>query len=104
MENIPENFELFQGYQGATSSSNLFLAFMDDLILHLKTKCTAEIIIGDFHSLLHAYDTVLLSTSPQTFVNKWKEMVRFFSEKKLSSNIGKSRFMITGSLTTLKGN
>ena len=67
---------------------------MDDLILPLKTKCTAEILIGDFHSLLHAGDTVSLSTSRETFVNKCKEMVWFFNEKKLSLNVGKSRFMI----------
>ena len=88
-------FRTFSGIrQGATSSSNLFLTFMDDLILHLKTKRTAEILIGDLHSLLHADDTVLLSTSRETLVNKCKEMVRFFNEKKLSLNIGKSRFVI----------
>ena len=77
-------FRTFSGIrQGATSSSNLFLAFMD-----------ADILIGDFHSLLHADDTVLLSISPQTFVKKCKEMVRFFNEKKLSLIIGKSRFMV----------
>ena len=47
----------------------LFLAFMDDLILHLKTNYTAEILIGDLHSLLHAGNTVLLSTSRESFVN-----------------------------------
>ena len=88
-------FRTFTGIrQGATSSTNLFTAFMDDLISHLKAKCAPEQLIGDLHSLLHADDTVLLSTSREAFVIKCREMVNCFKEKKLNLNVSKSRYMI----------
>ena len=48
----------------------------------------------DLHCLLHADDTVLLSTSRQAFVIKCKEMINCFKEKKLNLNVSKSRYMI----------
>ena len=88
-------FQTFTGIrQGATSSTNLFTVFMDDLIAHLKAKCEPEQLISDLHALLHADDTVLLSTSREAFVIKCKEMVNCFKEKKLNLNVSKSRYMI----------
>lgn len=93
-------FRTFTGIrQGATSSTNLFTAFMDDLIAHLKSKCAPEQLIMDLHSLLHADDTVLLSTSRRAFVFKCKEMVNCFKEKKLNLNVSKSRYMIINGKT-----
>ena len=90
-----EKFRTFTGIrQGATSSTNLFIAFMDDLIDHLKKKCAPEQLIGDLHALLHADDTVVLSTSREAFVLKCKEMVNCFKKKKLNLNVSKSRYMI----------
>ena len=90
-----KEFRTFTGIrQGATSSTNLFIAFMDDLIEHLNAKCAPEQLIMDLHALLHADDTVLLSTSRQAFVFKCKEMINCFKEKKLNLNVSKSRYMI----------
>ena len=88
-------FRTFTGIrQGATSSTNLFTAFMDDVIAHLHAKCAPEQLIMDLHCLLHADDTVLLSTSRQAFVVKCNEMINCFKEKKLNLNVRKSRYMI----------
>ena len=89
--------------QGATSSSILFISFMDDLIEYLKAKCAPENLIGELHSLLHADDTVLISTTKETFIDKCKVMLKFFNKKKLSLNIKKSRYMIiNGKLSDAK--
>ena len=48
--------------QGTSSSVDLFIAFMDDLISFLKEKCVDEPNINMMHCLLHADDTALLST------------------------------------------
>ena len=88
-------FRTFTGIrQGAALSTNLFTVFLDVLISHLKAKCAPEQLIGDLHSLLHADDTVLLSTSREAFVIKCREMVNCFKEKKLNLNVSKSRYMI----------
>ena len=44
--------------------------------------------------MLHADDTVLLSTSREAFIIKCREMVNCFKDKKLNLNVSKSRYMI----------
>ena len=99
-----DEFQTLSGIrQGATSSSILFISFMDDLIQHLKAKCDPANLIGDLHSLLHADDTVLINTNKETFIHKCKVMQKFFKEKQLSLNIKKSRYMIVnGNLGDVK--
>ena len=41
----------------------MFIAFLDDIIDTLKEKCIAEPVINDLHCILHADDTLLLSTN-----------------------------------------
>ena len=61
-----EEFRKYSGIrQGASSGVLLFNAFMDDLIKHLKTNCPTEPLLDALHALLHADDTVILSTSRQ---------------------------------------
>ena len=99
-----DEFQTLSGIrQGAASSSIIFISFMDDLIQHLKAKCDPENLIGDLHSLLHADDTVLISTNKETFIHKCKVMQKFFKEKQLSLNIKNSRYMIVnGNLGDVK--
>ena len=56
--------------QGAPSSVILFIIFMDELIDIMHEKCTRENIIGTLHILLHADDTVILSTDRSLFIKK----------------------------------
>ena len=88
--------------QGASSSARLFIFFMDGLIQFLKSQCAPEVILEDLHSLLHADDTVLVSTQEALFVKKCNTMISYFDENKLSLNIGKSGYMIINGKDTAK--
>ena len=48
--------------QGAASSVLLFNAFMDGLFQYLETKCSIENSLNNLHVLIHAGDTIILST------------------------------------------
>ena len=80
--------------QGAPSSVILFLIFMDDFIVGMLEKCADETIIGNLHVLLHADDTVLLSTDREHFIYKCNLLIDMFKEKRMAINIGKSGFMV----------
>ena len=66
---------------------------------YLKIHCDPDEFLGDLHSLLHADDTVILSTSKKQFIDKCNKMTVFFSENRLSLNIEKSAYMIVGTNT-----
>ena len=66
--------------QGAASSVLLFIFFMDGLISFLEIHCIEEPILNVIHCLLHADDTVIISTDRETFVRKCNLM----NAKKLS--------------------
>ena len=87
--------------QGAPSSVTLFLLFMDEFIAHLRTKCIEEKIIGSLHVLLHADDTVVISTNRELFVKKCNTLISAFTVKKLTLNISKSGFMVINPLVQL---
>ena len=53
--------------QGASSSAILFIVFMDEIIDILKQKCIDEPVLNSLHCLLHADDTLVLSTECNRF-------------------------------------
>ena len=57
--------------QGAPSSVVLVVIFMDEFISILREKCIQEIIINDLQILLHADDTIVLSTDHDLFRYKY---------------------------------
>ena len=92
---ISKKFRTFTGIrQGAASSALLFIAFIDDLVKRLEEKCEPEPMLDTLHCLLHADDTVILSTNRDLFVNKCNHMLDYFSENSLSLNLSKSGFLI----------
>ena len=92
---ISEVFETFTGIkQGASSSVILFIAFMDDIIDTLKEKCVTEPVIHNLHCLLHADDTLVLSTDRNLFIAKCNILLLSISRKKMSLNYKKSAYMI----------
>ena len=92
---ISEVFETHTGIkQGASSSVILFIIFMDDIIDHLKENCLVEPILHDLHCLLHADDTLILSTSREQFIHKCNVLVDTIKEKKMSLNYKKSGYLI----------
>ena len=92
---LSDSFRMYRGVrQGAASSVLLFIAFMDGLFEHLDEKCSIEDFLQDIHALIHADDTIILSTSREKFIMKCNEATKFFHENKLSLNIDKSCFLI----------
>ena len=90
-----EEFHTYSGIrQGASSSVLLFNAFMDDLIKHLQDTCPPEPLLKALHALLHADDTVVLSTNRSLFINKCNKMIEHFEGDQLLLNILKSGYMI----------
>ena len=49
--------------QGAASSCTLFIVYMDKLVSYIASKCVSEPILDTIHTLLHADDTLLVSTN-----------------------------------------
>ena len=64
----------FQTYcgirQGASSSALLFILFIDDFVEFIRQRCTPEPLIDTLHCLLHADDTLIMSTSRANFIRK----------------------------------
>ena len=88
-------FQTYTGIkQGASSSVILFIAFMDEVIDVLKERCIDEPVIHNLHCLLHADDTLVLSTDKDLFINKCNILIDSFQKKKTSINVGKSGYMI----------
>ena len=80
--------------QGAASSGILFNVFINGLFHHLESKCTLETLLQDIHALIHADDTIIISTDRQKFIIKCNETMKFFLENMLTLNIGKSKYLI----------
>ena len=77
---LSNSFRMERGVrQGAASSVFLFNAFMDGLFDHLDSRCNVENLLTDIHTLIHADDTILLSTSRDNFIHKCNEALIFFS-------------------------
>ena len=78
--------DIIQSYsgikQGAPSSVILFIIFMDGFIDIVREKCVAENIIGVLDLLLHADDTIVLSTERNLFIEKCNILIEAFGGKK----------------------
>ena len=77
--------------QGAPSSSCLFIVFINDLIDYIRNRCEFEPLIETMHVLLHADDTLILSS---LFIKKCNLMLKYFEENKLKLNLDKSGYLI----------
>ena len=92
---ISEIFETHTGIkQGASSSVILFIIFLDNIIDDLKEKCIPEPILQDLHCLLHADDTLIISTNRESFIHKCNVLIKTLTDKKMLLNYKKSGYMI----------
>ena len=87
--------------QGAPSSVILFIIFMDEFIDIIRDTCVREQIIEVLHILLHADDTVVLSTDRTLFMKKCNTLITAFKAKKVSLNLGKSGFLVISPITEI---
>ena len=84
-----ETFVTMSGIrQGSASSVLLFILFMDGLFPFLRIHCGNEQLIKDFHALVHADDTLIISTERNKFIAKCNYMIDYFTENSLSLNLG----------------
>ena len=60
---------------------------------HLESILGPGDLLGDFHCLLHADDTVILSTDRDTFIRKYSAIVDYFRQNLLTLNMAKSGYM-----------
>ena len=67
---------------------------MDELFNFLETHCVAEPLLNMIHCLLHADDTVVVSTDRELFVKKCNTMLKYFKDNSMSLNFPKSSYMI----------
>ena len=94
-QELSSSFSMKRGVrQGAASSVILFNVFIDGLFQHLQSNCSLENILNDIHALVHADDTIILSTDREKFIQKCNETIKFFSDHKLTLNVGKSSYLI----------
>ena len=92
---LSDIFETHGGIkQGASSSVILFIAFMDNIIGILTERCTEEPVLKNVHCLLHADDTLILSTNRNLFETTCHLIIEAFYAKKMSINTKKSGYMI----------
>ena len=80
--------------QGAPSSSLSFLIFINDLIDYVRNRCVNEPLIEAMHLLLHADDTLIVSTGRLLFKKKCNIMLDYFMENKLRLDLGKSGYLL----------
>ena len=78
----------------SASSVLLFILFMDGLFPYLRDHCSTEELIKHFHALVHADDTIIISTSRDQFITKCNHMLDYFSENSLKLNFDKSSYFI----------
>ena len=62
----------------------------------MKTRFHSEDIIGTIHALLHADDTIMISTKKEIFIQKCNTMLEYFKENKLRLNLKKSGYLVIG--------
>ena len=85
-----DTFTTFSGItQGSAPSVLLFLVFP-----FLRQCCSREVLITDCHTLIHADDTIVISTSRASFILKCNHMIDYFNTNKLSLNLDKSSYLI----------
>ena len=91
-------FRMLRGIrQGAPSSVLLFNAFIDGLFKYLEERCEPDEILNNIHTLIHADDTIVISTNRKQFIDKCNLTIRFFYENKLKMNKGKLWFTVINS-------
>ena len=70
---------------------------MDDLLTYLKDHCTTAETLNDIHAIIHADDTILLSTDRDKFIIKCNKATNFITINRLKVNFGKSSFVVINS-------
>ena len=92
---VSDKFRTLTGIrQGATSSTLLFIGFIDDLVDYLEERCPPEPLLDILNCLLHADDTAIISTNRELFIKKCNHMLDYFEANELKLNFSKCEYLI----------
>ena len=83
--------------QGSASSTLLFMAYTSDLIDIFREHFPAEEIINLFHILLHADDSLILATSKDSLIRKFKKLDEYCLENNIKLQLSKCCFLAINS-------
>ena len=80
--------------QGSSSSSLLFIIYVDRLVKLFNENCREDGFLGVLHILLLMDDTVLFSTTRQGLIKKFKLTLHYCNEYNMVINQKKTKYMI----------
>ena len=83
--------------QGAASSTILFIAYTCDIINLFQQTFPAEELLHCYHILLHADDSLILSTSKNSLVEKFATMSKYCKENNIKLQLKKCSFLVINS-------
>jgi hypothetical protein len=80
--------------QGASTSCLLFTLYLDRMIKMIKAKHPTDGFLGELGVMLLMDDTVLLATSREKLIDKYKTLLQYCSEFGMVVNQAKTKFMV----------
>ena len=80
--------------QGSSSSSLLFIIYIDRLVKLINENCREDGFLGVLHILMLMDDTVLFSTTRQGLMKKFKLTLHYCDEYNMVINQKKTKYMI----------
>ena len=80
--------------QGAPSSCLLFVIYINQMIRMLKAKIATDGFLGALHALLLMDDTVILATSRDMCIRKFKVVVEYCKDYGMVINEDKTKFFV----------
>ena len=80
--------------QGLSTSCILFVIYVDQLIKMVKQKCNPEPFIDWLHTLIYMDDTVLLATTRDNMIKKFRIVCEFCEEYGMKVNEDKTKFFV----------
>ena len=79
--------------QGATSSSYVFILFINDIIEHINSLYRSDGFLNGINILFHADDALILATSHEKLKEKLNSLDEKLTEMSLKMNYKKCKFM-----------
>ena len=79
--------------QGSASSTLLFMAYTSDLITLFRNYFPAEELIHYYHLLLHADDSLILATTKNSLIEKFKKLCEYCSINNIKLQLSKCGFL-----------
>ena len=80
--------------QGAPTSCLLFIIYVDKMVKMIKEAVPVDGFLGSLHTLMLMDDTVILATSREMCINKFKAVLDYCEDYGMEINEKKTKFMV----------